>query len=164
MISGNVKIATAFTGKARIMKECCKQLKELLAEPFQFLFSFKEKLRMSTNEIAARLAELCREGKWETAQTELFAEDAVSIEPYAGSFFDKETKGLHAIIDKGRKFDGMVLEVHRIEVTDPIVTTLAIAFKLVMDITMKERPRESWEEICIYTVKDGKISSEQFFM
>ena len=36
---------------------------------------------MSTQQIAARLAELCRQGEFEAAQKELFAKDAVSIEP-----------------------------------------------------------------------------------
>lgn len=119
---------------------------------------------MSTNEIASRLVELCRQGKWEAAQKELFAQDAISIEPFDGPLFDKETKGLSAIIEKGQKFDQMVEDVHTIELTEPIVTGNAIAFKLVMDVTMKGRPRERWEELCVYTVKDGKISSEQFFM
>jgi hypothetical protein len=33
-----------------------------------------------------------------------------------------------------------------------------------MEVTMKGRPKENWEEICVYTVKDGKIISEQFFI
>jgi hypothetical protein len=40
----------------------------------------------------------------------------------------------------------------------------AIAFKLIMDVTMKERSRETWEELCVYVVKEGKIISEQFFL
>jgi hypothetical protein len=119
---------------------------------------------MSTNEIVKRLVELCRQGKWEEAQRELFAEDAVSIEPHQGPNFEKETKGLNAIIEKGRKFDSMVQELHRVETSEPIVAGNAIAFKLIMDITMKGRPRETWEELCIYQVKDGKISSEQFLL
>ena len=119
---------------------------------------------MSTNEIAKKLAELCREGKWEEAQKELFADDAVSIEPHSGPNFEKETRGLNAIIEKGKKFDSMVQELHRVEISEPLIAGSAIAFKLTMDITMKGRPRESWEELCLYQMKDGKISSEQFFL
>ena len=36
---------------------------------------------MTTKEVADRLVSLCREGKIEDAQNELFANDAVSIEP-----------------------------------------------------------------------------------
>jgi len=119
---------------------------------------------MTTAEIAKRLTELCRQGNWEQAQKELFANDAVSIEPFATPAFEKETKGLNAIFEKARKFDTMTQELHKVEITDPVVAANAIAFKLIMDITMKERARETWEEICVYQVKDGKIISEQFFM
>ena len=119
---------------------------------------------MSTNEIATKLAELCRQAKWEQAQKELFANDAVSIEPYATPAFDKETKGLQAILEKGHKFETMVQEMHSVDVNGIIVAGNAIAFKMIMDVTMKDRPRETWEEICVYTVKDGKIISEQFFL
>jgi hypothetical protein len=119
---------------------------------------------MTTSEIAKRLAELCRQGKWEQAQKELFSTDAVSIEPYATPAFEKETKGLNAIIEKGRKFENSTEGLHHVEISEPVIAGNAIAFKLVMDITMKDRPRETWEEICIYQVKQGKIVSEQFFL
>jgi hypothetical protein len=119
---------------------------------------------MTTSEIAKRLAELCRQGKWEEAQKELFSDDAVSIEPHASPAFDKETKGLNAIMEKGKKFESMAEKLHSVDVNEPIVAGNSIAFKLVMDVTMKGRPRENWEEICVYQVKDGKIISEQFFI
>jgi hypothetical protein len=119
---------------------------------------------MSTNEIANRLVELCRQGKWEQAQKELFANDAVSIEPHASPAFEKETKGLNAIVEKGKKFDAMTEKLHGVDVSEPLVAGNSIAFKLIMEITMKERPKESWEEICVYQVKNGKIISEQFFI
>jgi len=51
---------------------------------------------MTTGQIASRLAELCRQGQFEAAQKELYAENAVSIEPEAMPDFPKETKGLRA--------------------------------------------------------------------
>ena|ERR1700754_3804762 len=119
---------------------------------------------MTTPEIANRLAALCRKGEWETAQRELFANDVVSIEPYATEDFEKETKGLDAIIEKGRKFDSMVQEVHALEVSEPLVATNSIAFRMLMDITMKAKGRMTMPELCVYEVKDGKIISEQFFI
>jgi SnoaL-like domain len=119
---------------------------------------------MTTNEIADRLVDLCRNGKWEEAQRELFAQDAISIEPHATPAFEKETKGLNAIIEKGYKFQGMTEEMHNLIIDGPLVAANAIAFKLVMDITMKGRPRDKWEEICVYHVENGKIISEQFFI
>ena len=67
---------------------------------------------MNTQQIAARLTELCSQGQFEAAQKELFAEDAVSIEPQESPDFPKETKGLRAIIEKGHKFESMVEKVH----------------------------------------------------
>jgi hypothetical protein len=56
---------------------------------------------MTTSEIAEKLISYYREGKWEEAQKELYAEDVVSIEAEASPVFDKITKGLPAIIEKG---------------------------------------------------------------
>ena len=94
---------------------------------------------MNTQQIAARLTELCRQGQFEAAQKELFAEDAVSIEPRETPDFPKETKGLRAIIEKGHKFGSMV-EVHGVSASaPPLVTGNAIALALTMDVTMKGR-------------------------
>lgn len=119
--------------------------------------------QMTTDQIAQRLTALCRSGEYETAQRELYAEDAVSIEPHAAPGFEKETRGLEAIIEKGRKFTSMVDEMHAHEVSEPLVAGNAIAFTLFMDATMQGK-REKMDELCVYQVKDGKIVSEQFFL
>ncbi len=119
---------------------------------------------MTTQQIADRLVELCRQGDFATAQTELFSEDAVSIEPEASAGFEKETKGLEAIREKGKRFSSMVEKVHGIKVSNPLVTGNAISISLDMDTTMKGQGRSNMAEICVYKVKDGKIISEQFFM
>ena len=119
---------------------------------------------MSTQQIAARLAELCRQGQFEAAQKELFAKDAVSIEPAETPQFPKETKGLNAIIDKGHKWSSMVEQVHGCTASAPLVAGNAFAITLAMDVTMKGRGRTKIEEVCVYETKDGKIASERFFM
>ena len=119
---------------------------------------------MTTPEIAARLVELCNAGEFETAQKELYAEDAISIEPEATPEFAKETKGLDAILKKNEKFEHMTEELHNVTISNPLVTGNIIAMVLTMDITMKGKKRMSIGELCVYHVKDGKIISEQFFM
>jgi ketosteroid isomerase-like protein len=119
---------------------------------------------MTTKEIAARLIELCRKGDFETAQKELFADDAVSIEPYPSESFDRETKGLEAILEKGRKFESMVETMHQITVSEPLVVTNSFALTMGMNVTMKEKGRMDMSEICVYKVKNGKIVSEEFFV
>ena len=91
------------------------------------------------------------------------AEDAFSIEPDNTSGFPKETHGLNKIIEKGNMFESMVEEFHECLVSEPLVTESSIAFVLTMDLTMKGQGRSKMEEICVYQVKDGKITSEHFF-
>ena len=119
---------------------------------------------MNTQQIANRLAELCNQGQFEEAQKELFADDSVSVEPQESDRFSKETKGLRAIFEKGRKFESMVEKVHEVKASAPLVAGNAIALALMMDVTMKGRGRVKLQEICAYEVKDGKIKSEHFFM
>jgi ketosteroid isomerase-like protein len=120
--------------------------------------------KMTTKEIAKRLKKLCDKGDWEGAHRELYAKDAVSIEPEASGGFEKESHGLDAIIEKGKKWQSMVSEVHEIEVSDPMVAGNTFAVTMRMDMTMKDKKRSDMTELCVYHVKDGKIISEQFFM
>jgi hypothetical protein len=117
---------------------------------------------MTTHEIAQRLVVLCREAKWDQAQQELYADDVISIEPFASPAFAKETKGLPAIIEKGKKFTAMVETMHRLEVSEPLVAGSSFACTMRMDVTMKEQGRMDMTELCVYEVKNGKIVSEQF--
>ena len=119
---------------------------------------------MNTQEIADRLVALCRKGAFEAAQKELFADDAVSIEPYETPDFQKETKGLQNIIEKGHEFNSMVESLHGITVSEPLCAANSIAVVLHMDVTMKERGHMNMSELCVYNIKDGKIISEQFYM
>ena len=120
---------------------------------------------MTTQEIANRLVELCRAGEFEKAQNELFSEDAISIEPESTPAFEKETKGLKAIHEKGEKWNSMVQKVHSLSISDPLVATNSIAVVMGMDVSMKEGDRRmNMKELIVYDVKDGKIVSEQFHM
>jgi hypothetical protein len=119
---------------------------------------------MTIQEIADRLVDLSRQGKWEEAQKELFAKDIVSIEPHSTPAFEKETRGLDAILEKGKKWSSMVSEHHTMEVSDPVVAGNSFAVTMHMDVTMKERGRMDMTELCVYKVKDGKIISEEFVM
>lgn len=119
---------------------------------------------MTTQDIANRLVMLCRNGRFDEAQQELFAPDAISIEPYATPAFEKETKGLDAIAEKGRKWSGMVEQTHAMEVSEPLVAGNIFACTMRMDITLKEKGRMDMTELCVYKVHGGRIVSEEFFM
>ena len=118
---------------------------------------------MTTQGIADRLVALCRKQDWETAQKELLAADAVSIEPRESPGFKKETKGLDAIVEKGRQFSAKLEQVYSLTVSDPVVAPSSFACTMGMDATIKGRGRTQLNELCVYEVKDGKIISERFY-
>ena len=117
---------------------------------------------MTTEEIAKQLVAYCRETKWEAAQRELYASEAVSVEPFETPQFKKETRGLAAILEKGRTFDGLVETMHAISVSDPVVADESFACTMQIDVTMKGQGRMNMKELCVYEVKDGKIVREEF--
>src|SRR5690349_20509964 len=117
---------------------------------------------MTTNEIAERLVALCRQGNFETAQRELYAADAINVEPYGNATFAKETKGLDAILEKGRKFTAMIEQVHAVAVSEPLVAGGSFACAMQLDVTIKGHGRMQLDELCIYEVADGKVVSERF--
>ncbi|MGI8582656.1 MAG: SnoaL-like domain-containing protein [Chitinophagaceae bacterium] len=119
---------------------------------------------MTTQEIANRLVELCRQGDFKKAQEELLADDAMSIEQEASPAFEKETKGKQAIKEKGEKWNAMVEEMKSIIVSDPLVAANSFALTMRLNVVMKERGPMDMTELCVYKVKDGKIASEEFFM
>ena len=119
---------------------------------------------MKTSEIADKLVAFCREAKWEAAQTQLYADDAISIEAQASPAFAKETKGLAAIIAKGRTFDSMIEKMHALTVSAPLVADNSFSCVMSLDAMMKGRGQVKMSELCVYEVKDGKIVSEQFHM
>jgi|SRR5581483_5906299 hypothetical protein len=121
-------------------------------------------MNMNTEAVAKRLVALCREFKYEQAQKELYADDAVSIEPEGlppGAL--GSVKGLKAIIEKGHQFNAMVENFHGGEVSDPVVTGNWFALTMTLDATFKGRGRTKMEEVCVYQVRNGKIVKEQFF-
>ncbi len=117
---------------------------------------------MTTPEIARRLVALCREQKWEAAQRELYADDAVSIEPQETPMSPKVTTGLPNLIAKGRQFAAMVDTMHTLTISEPLMAGQSFACTMALDVTFKGQPRMQMAELCVYLVKDGKIVSEQF--
>ena len=117
---------------------------------------------MTTLEVAHRLVALCREQKWEAAQRELYADDAVSIEPQATPMSPKVTTGLPNLIAKGRQFVAMVDTMHTLTISEPLVAGQSFACTMALDVTFKGQPRMQMAELCVYEVKNGKIISEQF--
>ena len=117
---------------------------------------------MTTQEVADHLYELLNGGKWDQAQEELFADNAVSIEPQQSEGLPS-VNGLEAIKKKGQMWQEMVEETHGGYVSKPLVAGNHFAVGMGMDVTMKGKGRSKMDEIAVYEVKDGKIVKEQFF-
>jgi hypothetical protein len=119
---------------------------------------------MKIEPIANRLVELCRQGKFEQAQEELYASDAASLEPEGlppGAPGD--ATGLAAIREKGRQFQAAIEAVHGVSVSEPVVAGNWFSVAMTLDVTYKGRGRTKLDEICLFRLRDGKIVREQFF-
>ena len=116
----------------------------------------------TTKEVAARFHELAQEGNWSAIQNELYAENAVSIEP-AHAPGPQKVEGMEAIRKKGEMFGEMTEEFHGGYSNEPSVAGNHFSVAMGMDITMKEQGRMQMDEIAVYEVKEGKIVKEQFF-
>jgi ketosteroid isomerase-like protein len=117
---------------------------------------------MTTTDVANRFNELAPKGQWDQIQNELFADNAVSIEPENSPGMES-VSGLKAIREKGKTFDEMVEQMHGGYSNPPQVAGNHFAVAMGMDVTMKGQGRMQMEEIAVYEVKDGKIVKEQFF-
>jgi ketosteroid isomerase-like protein len=117
---------------------------------------------MTTQEVASRFHDLAQMGQWDQIQNELFADEAVSIEPEHSPGL-KSVKGMDAIRQKGKQFAEAVEEMHSGYSNSPQVAGNHFAVAMGMDVTMKGMGRMQMDEIAVYEVKDGKIVKEQFF-
>ncbi|MEO0902363.1 MAG: nuclear transport factor 2 family protein [Bacteroidota bacterium] len=116
---------------------------------------------MTTQEVADKLIDYCRQGQFLDAIKDLYSNDIVSIEPDGAPM--KEVRGLDAVIQKTEHFNSMVEEMHGGEISDPLVADNFISCTIKMDITFKGAPRTIMEEVCLYKVENGKIVYEEFF-
>src|SRR5687768_2704221 len=116
----------------------------------------------TTQEVANRFNELAQIGQWDQIQDEMFAENAVSIEP-PNSPGLQSAEGLPAIKEKGKKFGELVEEMHGGYTSAPVVGGRFFSVAMGMDCTFKGMGRQKMDEIAVYEVKDGKIVKEQFF-
>ncbi len=117
---------------------------------------------MTTQEVVSRYAELAKENKFDAIQDELYADNAVSIEP-PGAQGLQNAEGLDAIKKKGEMWNQMIEEMHGGYCSEPVVGGNHFSVAMGMDVTMKGGERMQMDEIAVYEVKDGKIVKEQFF-
>jgi hypothetical protein len=117
---------------------------------------------MTTLEVANKLVAYMQQGKMQEAQSELYADDIVCIEP-EGGMAPHYTKGKEAVLEKGKQFAALIEERHGGTCSDPLVAGDFFSLTMSLDATMKGMGRMLLNEICVYQVKEGKIIFEQFF-
>lgn len=118
---------------------------------------------MSIESVARRLVQLCREGKFDQAQEELYASNARSIEMDGMTGPMGSVEGFEAIREKARQFGESLTEVHGIDVSDALIAEPFFTLVMGIDATYKEGGRRAMREICVYEVANDKIVREQFF-
>lgn len=116
---------------------------------------------MTTQEIANKLINMCRQGQWGEAQQELYHAEIQSIEPEGA--MTPNTSGFEAKMQKFQHWAESVQEWHGVDISDPLVAGNHFSCRMNMDLTFKEGGRTTIDELCVYEVKDGKIAKETFF-
>lgn len=115
---------------------------------------------MTLSTIAHGVAALCREGRYTEAQQTYFAPDVVSVEPTGEP---REVVGLEALLGKAAWFES-TFEVHATTVAGPFLGEDQFVLRFTLDVTEKASGRRfEMDELAIYTVREGKVTREQFF-
>lgn len=118
---------------------------------------------MTTADVAARYYELIQQHQYAQIQDELYAPDAVSLEPENDSGLPLRAQGVPALRAKEAHFFAQVEAMHGSYMSAPVVSTFFFSQMTGMDVTMQGKPRKTKEQIGVFEVRDGKIVREQFF-
>lgn len=114
---------------------------------------------LSPLEVASQVVALLRTGRTEEVER-LWLDDAVeSVEGVGASIL---WRGKPAVLGKYRDWEADH-EIHQMKVDGPWVGATGFAVKYQVDVTQKSTgQRHQMEEIAVYTVRDGKITREEF--
>ncbi len=116
--------------------------------------------------VGKRLVELCREGKFKEAMETLYSDNIVSIEAGAPPNMSPRVDGIAAVRGKGEWWEANH-EIHSVDIAGPWPHGDRFIVRMTMDVTAKGGPmagkRFPMDEAGLYTVKDGKITMEEFF-
>ncbi len=115
---------------------------------------------MTTQEVANKLVNLCRQGKYVEAYA-LYAEDAVSME--MPGVPNERTEGIANILKGFENWANSIQEHHDGMVGDAVVVGNHFVVPMISDATFKDMGRCTMEELCVYEVENGKIKKASFF-
>jgi ketosteroid isomerase-like protein len=116
--------------------------------------------------VGKKLVEMCREGKNAECIDTLYDHNIVSVEAGAPPGGSARSEGIAAIKGKSEWWAANH-EVHSAEAEGPFPNGDRFVVRFKYDVTAKAGPmagkRFVMDEAALYTVKDGKITHEEFF-
>jgi hypothetical protein len=116
---------------------------------------------MNTQELAKAFTDMCTKGELEAAGKKFWSDDIVSREPMTGDM--AELKGRKAVEGKTQWWNANH-EVHDLKVEGPYVHGDQFVVRFKLDVTPKGQKRIHLDEVGLYTVRNGTIVEESFFM
>ena len=118
---------------------------------------------MNTMDIATKYVELCKNHQNHIALETLFSPEVVSVEAAAKPGASAETRGLAAVMAKGKEWMA-ANEVHSARIEGPWPNGDRFIVRFAYDITVKAAgQRIQLDETALFTVANGKIVREEFF-
>src|SRR5438093_9705111 len=117
---------------------------------------------MNTEEGGKKLVDYCRRGEWMKALDDLYAKDIISVEAREMENMPAEMRGIDQVRGKTEWWEKN-MEVHSAKVSGPFVAGDKFVVQFDVDVTDKNsKKRMQMSEVGVYTVKDGKVSREEF--
>ena len=116
--------------------------------------------------VGKKLVELCKQGKNDEAMDTLYSPNIVSVEAGSGGNMPAKMEGIAAVKGKSEWWVANH-EVHKAEAEGPYPNGDRFVVHFKYEVTAKAGPmagkRFVMDEAALYTVKDGKITHEEFF-
>lgn len=120
-------------------------------------------MQQEVMDVGNKLVDLCKRNETMKAVETLYSPNIESIEAEEMPNFPSKMKGLDSIKAKNEKW-ARDNEVHSVDVLGPFPAGDRFAVVYKWDSTHKPtNKRMKFEEVALYSVKDGKIVKEEFF-
>ena len=121
---------------------------------------------MDTKEVGKKLVEYCRNGLNLDAIASLYSPDVISVEAVDDGKSPQEVRGIAKVVEKNKQWYE-ANEVHHATAEGPFPHKDRFAVIFHYSTTPRSGPWQGkkieFEEIAVFTVKDGKIVKEEFF-
>lgn len=116
---------------------------------------------MSIQNIAADFTDLLKAGDFDGAAEKYWSDDVASIEPSHSGVPEFHGKAAAKAKNDDWARDN---EVHRFETRGPYVNGDQFSVFMSLEVTNKPSGRRTaMDEVCLYTVRDGRVVEERFF-